>query len=135
MHLTPARRAHPQSTTVVLVALLTASATGRAQHSNPVSTGQTGSHSTSSTSRSAGSYSPFDDMGPEIDQVAEHSRERARATERQKRMVEDANRLVALTKQYRDNVERQRGTTPEDARLLLDIQKLARSVKDRMRGQ
>ena len=64
----------------------------------------------------------------------EHSRELARDKERHRKIVEDSNRLVKLTEQYRESVQRHGAATPEDAKLLLDVERLARSVKDRMRG-
>lgn len=79
-------------------------------------------------------HSPFELETNESDARMENLRARSRAEDRRKRMVEDANRLVALTARYRAAVEDHGKETPEDARLLLDIEKLARSVKDRMRG-
>ncbi len=76
----------------------------------------------------------FSSVDPERDARLEHLRDYTRAAERQKRMVDDANRLVALTTRYRASVSEHGKETAEDARLLLDIEKLARSVKDRMRG-
>ncbi len=71
---------------------------------------------------------------PEAYPGVEHSREVAREKDRQRRMVEDSSRLVKLTEQYRESVQKHGASTPEDARLLLDVERLARSVKDRMRG-
>ncbi len=80
-------------------------------------------------------YSPYGTDIAEGDQQGEILRANARAEERQRRMVEDANRLVVLTAQYRASITEHRGATAEDSKLLLNIEKLARSVKDRMRGQ
>ena len=68
------------------------------------------------------------------DPVREYSRQRAREAERQRRIVDDANRLMKLTAQYRGDVERHGTVTADDEKLLLQIEKLAREVKDRMRG-
>lgn len=77
---------------------------------------------------------PFRDEHTAIDEKLQHSRERAREVDRQKRMVDDANRLLALALQFQTQVQKHGSATPEDERLLADMEKLARSVKDRMRG-
>ncbi len=77
---------------------------------------------------------PYPGDGSEANARIETLRSMARAAERQKRMVEDADRLVALTTRYREHMLEHGEKTPDDARLLLEIEKLARSVKDRMRG-
>lgn len=81
-----------------------------------------------------GKNDPFGDDRAALDERMEHSRERARQADRQKRMVDDANRLLALAVQYRTEVQTHGSPTPEDERLLAEMEKLARSVKDRMRG-
>ena len=96
-----------------------------------------GSSGTPYGTPSSGSNAPFganSPFPPAYDDRLENSRAQARAAERQKRMVEDANRLVALTTRYRASVADHGTETIEDARMLLEIEKLARSVKDRMRG-
>lgn len=60
--------------------------------------------------------------------------QRAREKDRQKRMVDAANRLVELTAQYRKQVGAHGEATAEDQKLLFEIEKLARDVKDRMKG-
>lgn len=60
--------------------------------------------------------------------------EHSRAGERQRRIVDDANRLVELTVQYRHAVDEHGTVTADDQKLLTQIEKLAREVKDRMRG-
>lgn len=60
--------------------------------------------------------------------------ERGRAADRQRRIVDDANRLVALTAQYRKALDAHGTPTDDDQKLLVQIEKLARDVKDRMRG-
>ena len=57
-----------------------------------------------------------------------------RSAERQRRIVDDANRLVALTAQYRKSLEAHATPNQDDQKLLMQIEKLARDVKDRMRG-
>lgn len=60
--------------------------------------------------------------------------EKSRALDRQRRMVDDANRLVGLTAQYQKALEAHGTPTGDDQKLLAQIEKLARDVKDRMRG-
>ena len=60
--------------------------------------------------------------------------QRGRAADRQRRIVDDANRLVALTAQYRKALDAHGTPTDDDQKLLVQIEKLARDVKDRMRG-
>ncbi|MFN2975906.1 hypothetical protein [Terriglobus aquaticus] len=60
--------------------------------------------------------------------------QKGRATERQRRIVDDANRLVVLTAQYRTALAAHGTATADDQKLLIQIEKLAREVKDRMRG-
>ena len=60
--------------------------------------------------------------------------QRGRAAERQRRIVDDANRLVELTVQYRKALDAHGTATADDQKLLTQIEKLAREVKDRMRG-
>lgn len=88
----------------------------------------------SQTAPPGANHDPFGDDRAAIDEKLQHSRERAREADRQKRMVDDANRLLALALQYRTQVQKHGSATPEDERLLAEMEKLARSVKDRMRG-
>ncbi len=60
--------------------------------------------------------------------------QKGRASDRQRRIVDDANRLVALTAQYRKALDAHGTPTEDDQKLLAQIEKLARDVKDRMRG-
>ncbi len=59
---------------------------------------------------------------------------RGRNLMRQQRMVDDANRLLALATQIREQIARHGEVTAEDQRRLQEIERLARSVKDRMKG-
>lgn len=134
-----------------LAMLLTACAVAQkgAAPTAPKPTGGTGSGSNGGYggSRSGSSGSPYNPYGnnsynpysttstiPDLDQRLEDSRVRAREADRQKRMVEDANRLVTLAARYRASVSEHGSPTMEDARLLVDMEKLARSVKERMKG-
>lgn len=97
--------------------------------------GAIGSGSSSVPRSANGNGVPFGDV-PESENDArlETLRNHARETERQKRMVDDANRLVVLAARYRASISEHGSATVEDTRLLLEMEKLARSVKDRMRG-
>lgn len=94
----------------------------------------TGTYSTQAPAVPGAKNDPFGEDRAALDQKLEHSRERARELDRQKRMVDDANRLLALAVQYRTQVQEHGSATPEDERILAEMEKLARSVKDRMRG-
>ena len=77
---------------------------------------------------------PRDPKNPLDDPDIEARLARIRAKEQQKRIVEDANRLVALTARYRQALIGHGTPTVEDQKLLTEVEKLARSVKDRMNG-
>jgi hypothetical protein len=71
-------------------------------------------------------------MSPDFARETSLRRERARKEERKKRMVDNANRLLELTRQLRAELAT-RETVPDDARRLDEIARLARLVKDQMR--
>ena len=62
----------------------------------------------------------------------QHRMAEARKLDRKRRMVDTANRLLALTKQLQDDLKG-RAATPEDEKRLDEIARLARQVKDQMR--
>ena len=79
------------------------------------------------------------DMGPlddpdNYDVVMAEKRLRALNTERQKQMVADAGKLLKLAKELNDEVAASNtgSLTPEQLRKIAEIEKLARSVKERM---
>jgi len=77
-----------------------------------------------------GPFSNDDDYDP----VMAERRMRALNTERQKQMVSDASKLLKLAKELNDEVA---GTnsdsfTPDQLRKIAEIEKLARSVRERM---
>ncbi|WP_419806870.1 hypothetical protein [Terriglobus sp.] len=79
--------------------------------------------------------SPGDEDDPFRDNPGLRERlRRSRAADRQRRIVDDANRLVALTAEYRKALDAHGTPTDNDQKLLVQIEKLARDVKDRMRG-
>ena len=150
-HRTPIRSRRFRSRRLTLSAgLLLTLAAAAQKGSAPVAPHPTGGSGTTSGSGGTGSgtrssnnpyntnpyntgpYSAY--PGTDIDQRLEDSRTRAREADRQKRMVEDANRLVTLAARYRASVSEHGSPTTEDARLLVDMEKLARSVKERMKG-
>ena len=77
-----------------------------------------------------------DDTSPsdEYETVMAEKRQRALNIERQKQMVADADKLLKLAKELNDEVAASNaGTlTPEQLHKITEIEKLARSVKERM---
>ncbi len=59
------------------------------------------------------------------------ARQAAEQARRQKRVVDDTDRLLALSTEYRNRVRDHGTPTADDARLLDDIRKLAKSVRER----
>jgi hypothetical protein len=60
---------------------------------------------------------------------------RSRNNDRQKRLEQDTDRLVDLTKAFREQVQGEKPMSSDDVgKKAEEIEKLARSVKDRMRG-
>ena len=124
----PATRSHRRKLALPLLAVILAWAqAAHAQSSRPDFPAQTQPNQSPKND-------PFGDDRAALDQRLEISREHARELARQKRMVDDANRLLALAVQYRTQVQQHGSATPEDEKLLAEMEKLARSVKDRMRG-
>lgn len=79
---------------------------------------------------------PRDTMGEgglDLDPSMVHRRDETRKLDRKKRMVDSANRLLALTQQLRADLQG-REATPEDQKRLDEIARLARQVKDQMRN-
>jgi len=75
----------------------------------------------------------IDENGIEMDSAMVHRRDETRKLDRKKRMVDSANRLLALTQQLRADLQG-REATPEDQKRLDEIARLARQVKDQMRN-
>lgn len=75
----------------------------------------------------------MDENGIELDPTLVHRRDEIRKLDRKKRMVDSANRLLALTQQLRADLQG-REATPEDQKRLDEIARLARQVKDQMRN-
>lgn len=73
-------------------------------------------------------------VGPDTDPVFAEKRLRALNADRQKSMVSDAGRLLELAKQLDAEVASNSGDdlTPEEARKVAEIEKLARNVKTKM---
>jgi len=71
---------------------------------------------------------------PDIDAVMAERRIRALNLERQKRMVADTNKLLALAKELNDEVaaEKSGSLNAEQLHKITEIEKLARSVRERM---
>lgn len=97
-----------------------------AQSSSDSSGGQTSAHPLRQS---------FEALPPEYgDPIAAERRQRALDIERQKQMVADAGKLLKLAKELNDEIAAANtGTlTPGQLRKIAEIEKLARSVKDRM---
>lgn len=77
---------------------------------------------------------PMDIGGPRPDSPEMLERqERGRNTDRKKRIVEDTNRLLQLTVQFRAEAQGHETLTVDDQKKLDEIAKLAHQVRDRMR--
>lgn len=81
-----------------------------------------------------GRHSLDDDMDPH--QNLPESYARMQNTERQKRLVSDTERLLNLTSQLKASIASSGGEalTPDMLRQMDEIEKLARSVKNKMRN-
>jgi hypothetical protein len=82
------------------------------------------------------SVSPMVPRRPEPDPVSDRmlsSQARVREIERQQKMILDSDRLVLLCRQLEGNLKTHGAPNADDLRALLEIEKLARGVKDRMR--
>lgn len=112
----------------VAAATLTAGLLCRAQYGQGggpvlVQPGQTGPHQ-------QGNFN----VGPETDPVFAEKRLQALNADRQKSMVSDAEKLLRLARQLDAEVASNRGDelTPQEAREVAEIEKLARNVKTKM---
>lgn len=76
---------------------------------------------------------PVDTSG-DYDAATTERRLRAINAERQKQMVADANKLLKLAKELKDDVASSKSDsfTPDQLHKIAEIEKLARSVKERM---
>ncbi|MDE3105256.1 MAG: hypothetical protein KGK08_08790 [Acidobacteriota bacterium] len=85
--------------------------------------------------RGMGAADPLLQEDPERARI-EAQQERLRVTERQKRMMTDADHLLALAGQLRAELVQPRTaeSSAESARVAEEIEHLARNVKDRMRN-
>jgi hypothetical protein len=74
--------------------------------------------------------SPFDDMDPTM--LEKHLA--ALNVERQKEMVSDTNKLLKLARELNEEVAASRATefTPDQMKKIAEIEKLAKSVRERM---
>ena len=76
----------------------------------------------------------LDGINDELDKNLILRRDLARKVERKRRMVDAANRLVALTEQFQRDTAGHAALSDVDLKRLDDIAKLARAVKDLMRN-
>ena len=91
-----------------------------------------GSHQSGATGSAANGSPSLLDPGPSP--FPDNSRQK-RNEERQRRLVSDTQKLVALTAQLKDEVAASgaEAMTPEMLKQMDEIEKLAKSVKDKMR--
>lgn len=99
---------------------------------------QTGSHQTGDASASAaGRKSPLGsaDAMDNVPSPFPDNNKQKRNDERQRRLVNDTQRLLTLTTQLKEEVASSGAEkmTPEMQKQMEEIEKLARSVKDKMR--
>lgn len=87
-----------------------------------------------------GGMSPMSPMDPTATpdtlsgRIAEQQA-RSRNNERQKKLQEDTNKLLGLVTNFQQQVQEEKPLSPEDvSKRAEEIEKLARSVKDRMKG-
>lgn len=80
---------------------------------------------------------PDNTDGESVNSRMQEQQMKSRNSDRQKRLEADTDKLVVLVKQLKDQVETQDKTTlqPNDVgKKAEEIEKLAKSVKDRMKG-
>ncbi len=68
-----------------------------------------------------------------LDPAFEERVRNEREKQRQERIVADTNRLVALSTELLDGLERRGTASEEDRKHLIEIERLARAVKTRMK--
>ncbi len=104
----------------------------------PAGIAQTSNGSNGGQGSLRGSFPGHVDVGPlssdEYDPVMMERRMRALNIERQKEMVSDTNKLLRLARELNAEVAAQRSNalTPDQLHKIAEIEKLARSVKERM---
>jgi hypothetical protein len=71
-----------------------------------------------------------------MDRVRQEKMEKARNTDRQKQLVQDTDKLLELAKQLKEEVNKSNKDmlSVDVVKKAAEIEKLAKSVKDRMRG-
>lgn len=117
---------------VVAFLLAVGSQTARCQMGSGTNSGQSGQsiNRPPFTRNQQDANSPFDDF----DSVTAERRNRALNMERQKLMVSDASKLLKLARELNDEVASARSDafTSDQLRKIAEIEKLARSVRERM---
>jgi hypothetical protein len=80
---------------------------------------------------------PSPDLGPPSNPRMEEQQEKARSTERQKRLVADTDKLLALATELKTDVDKTNKNilSMDVIKKADEIEKLAHSVKERMKGQ
>lgn len=82
---------------------------------------------------------PFGEPGNSNDPMERQRQEKmakARNSDRQKQLVQDTNKLLSLAKELKEEVDKSNSDTlsVDVVKKAGEIEKLAKSVKDRMRG-
>lgn len=130
--MTKMRRRHQSSAILGSLALLAILSPARPVGWGQMQTGVGGSSTLGAGSNRSGRNPLDDDMEPHLPE----SYARMQNTERQRRLVGDTERLLMLTNQLKASIASS-GTeslTPEMLRQMDEIEKLARSVKNKMRN-
>ena len=75
-------------------------------------------------------------MGPDVlNSRMQDQQARSRNSERQRRLELDTDKLVGLVNAFKEQMQSEKGLSPADmSKKAEEIEKLAKSVKDRMKG-
>ncbi len=130
--MTERRQKRPCSLILTSVTLLAVLSPIRPMGWGQMQTGMGGPSTIGSGPNRSGRNPLEDDMEPHLPE----SYARMQNTERQRRLVGDTERLLTLTNQLKASIESSgsENLTPEMLRQMDEIEKLARSVKNKMRN-
>jgi len=136
--MTPKRSSRMLRTLAISGFLSLGTLAGWAQKTSSGSTIQTSSHQTAGNGNVTGTGNGSSVIGSDIDSIPSPFQDMTRQKrndERQRRLVSDTQRLLVLANQLKAEVAASgaESMTPEMLRQVDEIEKLARSVKDKMR--
>lgn len=126
--------------TIGMVLLTGSSPTSSGQRNGAGGTGQSPIQNTQPLpGRGPIGFPPMDGRDPTMDPLTprmEEQQMKTRNNERQKKLVSDTNRLLALAQDLKEQVDKTNKDAPsmDAAKKAEEIEKLAKSVKDRMKG-